>query len=167
MHLDPRDVSEYLRMSHETRGPVPCPPPIIYLAALLVGLALDRLWPSPHLPAPLASAFGTLLVIASAAIVLPAFLRFRRAGTSFDVRKPATALVTSGPYRFSRNPGYVSLTLLYLGVGLLLNNIWVLLLVMPTLLVMDQWVVRREERHLEERFGEDYERYKRSVRRWL
>ena len=154
-------------MSRESRGPVPVPPPVLYAAALLAGLALDRVWPLSRLPAPLAYALGALLLIASAAIVLPTFLRFRRANTPFDVRKPATALITDGPFRFSRNPGYVSLTLLYLGVGLLLNNVWVLLLVVPILLVMDLWVVRGEERHLEERFGEEYLRYKQSVRRWL
>ena len=154
-------------MSSEMRGPLPVPPPVIYLSALLLGWGLDQVWPLPRLPAPLAYLLGMLLVIASAAIVLPTFLRFRRANTPFDVRKPATALITDGPLRFSRNPGYVALTLLYLGIGLLLNDVWVLLLAVPALLVMDLWVVRREERHLEEQFGDEYVRYKRSVRRWL
>ena len=93
--------------------------------------------------------------------------RFRRAGTPFDVRKTASVLITDGPYRFSRNPSYVSLTLLYLGIGTLLNNGWILILVAPVFLVMDLWVVRREERQLETKFGEDYLRYKAAVRRWL
>ena len=93
--------------------------------------------------------------------------RFRRAGTTFDVRKSASALITEGPYRFSRNPSYVSLTLLYLGIGILLNNGWILILVAPVFLVMDLWVVRREERHLEATFGEEFLRYKATVRRWL
>ncbi len=93
--------------------------------------------------------------------------RFSRAGTTFNVSKPASALITEGPYRFSRNPSYVSLTLLYLGIGILLNNGWILILVAPVFLVMDLWVVRREERHLEARFGEEFLRYKAAVRRWL
>ncbi len=97
----------------------------------------------------------------------PVLRRFRRAGTTFDVRKAASVLITDGPYRFSRNPSYVSLTLLYLGIGFLLNNGWILLLVVPVLLVMNLWVVRKEERHLETKFGEDYLRYKAAVRRWL
>lgn len=97
----------------------------------------------------------------------PVLRRFRRAGTPFDVRKPASALITEGPYRFSRNPSYVSLTLLYLGIGILLNNGWILILVAPVFLVMDLWVVRREERHLEAKFGEEFLRYKAAVRRWL
>lgn len=154
-------------MSPETRGPLLVPPPVIYVAALLIGLALNRLWPVPLLPASWAYLLGALVLVASAVILVPAFTRFRRAGTPFDVRKPASALITDGPYRFSRNPGYVSLTLFYLGVGLLLNNLSVLLMVVPALLVMDLWVVPREERHLEQRFGEQYARYKKSVRRWI
>jgi hypothetical protein len=76
-------------------------------------------------------------------------------------------LITDGPYRFSRNPGYVSLTMLYLGLGILLDNGWVLILVVPVLVVMDRWVIRREDRHLEARFGDDFRRYRARVRRWL
>ena len=97
----------------------------------------------------------------------PVLVRFRRSGTTIDVRKPATALITEGPYRFSRNPIYVSLTLLYLGIGTLLNNAWILILVAPVFLVMNMWVVSREERHLEATFGEEFLRYKAAVRRWL
>jgi len=86
----------------------------------------------------------------------PVLRRFRRAGTRFDPRKAASVLITDGPYRFSRNPSYVSLTLLYLGVGIILNNGWILLLVVPVLLIMNLWVVRKEERHLETKFGVDY-----------
>ena len=89
------------------------------------------------------------------------------AGTPFDPHKPASALITDGPYRFSRNPAYVTLTLWYVGIGLLLNNGWVLLLVLLPLLVMDRCAIPREERHLEAEFGEEYRRYKSTVRRWL
>lgn len=140
---------------------------MIYVAALFGGLALDCVWPIRLLSTWSAYLVGTLLLIASVLIIPSVFRRFRRARTSFNVRKPATALITDGPYRFSRNPAYVSLTLLYLGVALLLNNVWVVLLVLPALLVMDLWIVRSEERHLEERFGEQYVCYKNTVRRWV
>lgn len=187
MHLDPRDAFGRHRnspcgsrrighkieraprksMIPETRGPLSFPPPLFYVAALLIGLLLNRLWPVSLLPASWSYLLGALVIIASGAIIVPAFARFRRTRTPFNVRKPASALITDGPYRFSRNPGYVSLTLLYLGVALLLNSLWVLLMVAPAFLVMHLWVVPREERHLEERFGEHYLRYRRSVRRWI
>ena len=113
------------------------------------------------------SILGSLLIGVNGLLITPVLRRFRRAGTPFNPRKAASVLITDGPYRFSRNPSYVSLTLVYLGIGLLLNNGWILILVAPVFLVMDLWVVRKEERHLETRFGEDYLRYKAAVRRWL
>ena len=84
----------------------------------------------------------------------------------FDVRKAATTLVTDGPYRFTRNPGYLALTLIYLGLGFLFSSGWAVLLV-PTLLIMNVAVVRKEEQHLQARFGEEYLHYRATVRRWL
>ena len=143
------------------------PPPILYLAALAIGLALDYSWPLPFLAGLTRYVAATAVVIVSVLIMPPVLGRFRRAATPFDVRKPASALISDGPYRFSRNPAYVSLTLLYLGIGLFLNNGWVLILAIPVLLAMDLWVVRREERHLEAKFGDEYRDYKAGVRRWL
>ena len=156
-------------MNPETHiGPgIRLPPPVIYLAALLTGIVLNSLWAMSPLPGSWRYIVGSLLIVVNVLIMPPVLRRFRRAGTSFDVRKAASVLITDGPYRFSRNPSYVSLTLLYLGVGIILNNGWILLLVVPVLLVMDLWVVRKEERHLETKFGEDYLRYKAAVRRWL
>ncbi len=143
------------------------PPPVIYVAALAVGFVLNYLWPMSPLSGSSRYVIGLGLPLVSLHIMPPVLRRFRRAGTPFDVRKAASVLITDGPYRFSRNPSYVSLTLLYLGIGILLNNGWILILVAPVFLVMDLWVVRKEERHLETKFGEDYLRYKATVRRWL
>ena len=139
----------------------------MYLAALLTGIVLNSLWAMSLLPGSWRYILGSLLIGVSGLLITPVLRRFRRAGTTFDVRKAASVLITDGPYRFSRNPSYVSLTLLYLGVGIILNNGWIWLLVVPVLLVMDLRVVRKEERHLETTFGEDYLRYKAAVRRWL
>ena len=143
------------------------PPPVFYLTALAVGVALDYLWPLSLIGGASRYVVGTFLVAVSVAIMPSVLWRFRRAGTPFDVRKSASALVTDGPYRFSRNPAYLSLTLVYLGIGILLDSGWVLILVVPVLVVMDRWVVASEERHLEAKFGEQYSRYRSSVRRWL
>jgi protein-S-isoprenylcysteine O-methyltransferase Ste14 len=150
-------------------GPrVRVPPPVFYLAALAIGIALEYLlWPIPIFGAPSKYVIAFILIIASVLIMPFVLMRFRRAATPFDVRKAASSLITGGPYRFSRNPTYVSLTLLYLGIGILINNSWVLILVIPVFLVMDMWVIRREERHLEAKFGEQYLLYKGIVRRWL
>ncbi len=143
------------------------PPPVIYVAALAIGFVLNYLWPLSPLSGSSRYVIGSVVPLVGGLIMPLVLRRFRRAGTTFDVRKPASALITEGPYRFSRNPSYVSLTLLYLGIGILLNNGWILILLAPVFLVMDLWVVRREERHLEAKFGEEYLRYKLAVRRWL
>jgi protein-S-isoprenylcysteine O-methyltransferase Ste14 len=96
------------------------------------------------------------------------FLRaFRRHGTNVPTYKPATALVTDGPYRFSRNPGYVSMFLIYAGIVLAADNAWLLGLLVIFVAVIHYGVVRREEHYLEHRFGDDYRRYRSAVRRWI
>ncbi len=157
-------------MNSETHiGPgIRLPPPVIYLAALVTGIVLNSLWAMSPLPSSWRYILASLLIGVAGLLITPVLRRFRRAGTTFfDFRKAASALITDGPNRFSRNPSYVALTLLYLGVGTILNNGWIWLLVVPVLLVMDLRVVRKEERHLETKFGEDYLRYKAAVRRWL
>jgi protein-S-isoprenylcysteine O-methyltransferase Ste14 len=154
----------------DTAGVI-APPPLLYLGALIVGAGLERLWP---LSAPgdvwtgwPVRALGGLLVLAGAALGFAARRRFKAAATPVEPWKPTTALVTSGPYARTRNPLYLTLTLVYLGLGLLFATPWILLLVPPLLLVVQEGVIKREERYLEARFGEDYRRYKAQVRRWL
>ncbi len=151
---------------HEGPG-LPVHPPVLYLAALLIGVGLNYGWSISPLPDRWGDIIGVVLIVLGAALMPPVLGRFRRAGTPFNPHKPASALITDGPYRFSRNPAYVALTLWYLGIGLLLNNAWVLLLAIPLVLVMDRWAIRKEEQHLEAQFGDDYRRYKSTVRRWL
>lgn len=152
--------------THSTPG-IKVPPPVIYVCALTIGIGLEKLQPTGLMPAAWAYAGGTTLILASLLIMPPVLLRFRRAATTFDVRKAASTLITDGPYRYSRNPTYVSLSMLYVGLGFVFNNAWILLLVIPVLFIMDRKVIAREEKHLEETFGKDYAQYKLAVRRWL
>jgi len=152
--------------THEGPG-LPVHPPVVYLLALLAGIGLDYLWKISPVPGRRGAIVGVVLIVLGVAIMPAVVSRFCRAGTPFNPHKPASALITDGPYRFSRNPAYVALTLWYVGIGLILNNGWVLLLVLPVLFIMDRWAIRREERHLEAKFGEEYLRYKTTVRRWL
>jgi len=143
------------------------PPPIIYLAALIIGVVLDDFWPFSPLSEIWGHIIGSVLILVSILLVPTFLIQFKKAGTTFDVRKSATTLITNGPYRYSRNPAYISLTLLYLGLGAFFHNAWIIVIVIPVLLIMDLWIVRKEERHLEAKFGEEYLRYKSVVHRWL
>lgn len=146
---------------------VKIPPPIIYFVALAIGFTLNTIWPLSSSLATWGRIIGVAFIILSIPIMPPVLMRFKRLSTTFDVRKEATTLITDGPFNYSRNPTYVSLTLLFLGIGLILNNMWILILAFPVLAIMDQWVIRGEESFLEETFGEEYLQYKSRVRRWL
>ncbi len=142
-------------------------PPLIYVAGLLLGLALDYIFPIAVLPDTAQYVAGFILIGTGILIAASVLRRFKRAGTNIDVRKPTTAIVTEGPFRHSRNPAYVALSLLYAGLGVAADSPWVLGLLIPILIVMRYGVIQREERYLERKFGEDYLSYKRAVRRWL
>ncbi len=143
------------------------PPPIIYALALLLGFALEAVLPSPELGGALRIPLGAVLLALGLGLAAAFFSAFRHAGTPVDVRRATTTLVTSGPYRLSRNPGYLSLALLYAAIAILADAPWALAALAPALIVVDRGVIAREERYLERKFGEQYLRYKATTRRWL
>ena len=142
-------------------------PPLIYLAFLAAGLGLGYGWPAPFMADAARYPLGGALCVFGVALAGLAFLHFRRAGTNVQTWQPSTALVTDGPYRYSRNPIYVALTLIYCGIGVTADSGWVLGLAMPLLAVMRLGVIAPEERYLEAKFGDSYRHYMGRVRRWL
>lgn len=142
------------------------PPPLIYAVPLFAGLLVHRYRPQTVLPPSWAHVVAPLFVLLGF-VGLPAVLAFRRAGTPPQPWRPVTAFVTTGPYRYSRNPMYVGFTLLYLGISLWVNTLWPLVLLPLVLLVMARGVVVREEAYMTRRFGEEYRSYCTRVRRWL
>lgn len=149
------------------RAGIVAPPPVIYLGVLGLGLLLEWLRPTRLLSWPLAVAVGAAMLLCGVAGLIAAIRTLWRAQTSVDPYKATTALVTGGLFRFSRNPIYVSDTLLYLGVSLALNAWWALALTPVLVWMLHAGVITREEKYLEHKFGGDYLRYKRQVRRWL
>ena len=143
------------------------PPPLTYLLTLLLGLVLDRRLHLPFLPHRVAGVLGWPLVGGGLALATWFIRKMRGADTTLDVNKPASSLVQDGPFRYSRNPGYLSLTMLYTGIALLRNALWTILLVPLVLYVIQREVIEREERYLQRTFGEEYVAYKRRVRRWV
>lgn len=143
------------------------PPPLIYLAGLGLGFGLEALLPSASFPGWLSWSAGSLLIVSGIVLAVSFIRAFRHAGTPVDPGEPATALITTGPYRVSRNPGYLGMTLAYVGIAVVSGAVWVLAVLVPVLLVVDRGVIRREERHLERRFGDDYARFKARTRRWI
>ena len=145
------------------------PPPLLFLGALAIGLALDfgLLRVPTGLPHSLRLGAGAAFAVLAAALLAAALGRLRRAGTAVEPWRPSTALVTDGVYRLTRNPIYLAMGLLYLGLALALDSVVALVLLPPLLALVQVGVVSREERYLESKFGDDYRRYRASVRRWL
>ena len=142
-------------------------PPLLYLAAIALGSGLELTWPLRFLPQVLAVPLGIGLVLVAVALFLASTRKFRAAGTPVPGNKPTTAIVRSGPYRFSRNPIYLAFSLLQLGIATWADSLWLLATLVVAFAVMAYVVIPKEERYLERKFGAEYLDYKNSVRRWL
>lgn len=149
-------------------GPLPglLRPPVIFLIAILLGIWLNRALPLPFVRSNLRS-IGPIGVVGAVLLFLLSYREFRAAGTSVRGSKRSTTIVRTGPYRFSRNPIYVSFILLVLGLSVWLNNLWLLVMLLPATAFIAAVVIPREERFLDRNFHDQYSRYKEAVRRWL
>jgi protein-S-isoprenylcysteine O-methyltransferase Ste14 len=150
----------------ETTG-IRVPPPLFYVAGFLLGVGLELAFPIDRAPTPVTVAGAAIGVVGGLVLDGSAMRFFRRAGTSMIPFKPSTALVTTGPYRFTRNPAYLGMALIYVGIALLADAPWALVPMPLVLILIDRGVIVREERYLEREFGEEYVGYKRGVRRWV
>ncbi len=143
-------------------------PPFVFLAAYLIGWFDAWLLPIGFdLPFWLRLILAVVLIVAPLAIVPSLFAAFRRANSEYDVRAVPNGLVTEGWFQYSRNPGYVAMIVLSIGVALLFNNLWILVLLVPAIVIIRQEVILKEEAILEREFGAEYLAYKRRVRRWI
>jgi len=144
------------------------PPPFIYMAALLIGIAIDARHPvALFLAWPARGIAGAILLILGGGFARWAFVTMRQSGTTASPKRASATLVDAGPFRLSRNPIYVAMTALYVGIALLLGSMWPLLLLAPLMMTMHWGVILREERYLAGRFGDAYTAYRARVRRWL
>ena len=139
-------------------------PPLAWGLAVIAGLALDWLVPLPFLPTLWLGAmvFGLALALFAWAIVT-----ITSAGSNVPTSLPATAIVESGPYRFTRNPIYLGMFLGLTGLAIASGNLWPLIMLVPFALVIRYGVVAREEAYLERKFGDVYRSYRSRVPRWL
>jgi len=142
-------------------------PPFLYGGAFLLVLLLRALWRLPIVERGSLLWPGLALVVVALGIAIWGRRTMVAAGTNVRPTQPATTIVTSGPFRFSRNPLYCALTLLYLGLTAIVNTWWGVIVLAPLLAVMHVGVVLREERYLERKFGEPYRQYRGRVRRYL
>ncbi len=141
-------------------------PPIVFLASILLGIALNWAWPLHFMPLRVRLA-GPLVIACAVVLFLLSYGEFQAAGTSVRGSTRSTTIVRTGPYRFSRNPIYLAFILFVLGLSVWLNNASLLVTLVPAVGVIAMIFIPREERFLESNFKEDYLRYTATVRRWL
>lgn len=143
------------------------PPPIIFLAFIINGLIFQTVAPisTGSFPQIIAQVAGSLLIILAVVLIRLTFREFRRGGRKSAGRP--RSLITEGPYRFSRNPMYLSAATLQLGLAVFLSNLWMVIFLFPAAALVTVYTVHPEERHLEQLYGQDYREYKGRVRRWI
>jgi protein-S-isoprenylcysteine O-methyltransferase Ste14 len=142
-------------------------PPFVYVGSIALGLVLHLLWPARLVPLSVSTPVGAMVTVLAIALFISAVRTLRAAGTPIPGNHPTTAIVSTGPYRFSRNPIYLAFSLLQLGLALWVNSLALLITLIPAVALMWLVVIPREERYLEARFPSEYLPYKAAVRRWL
>lgn len=155
-------------MRNEKDNPgVIAPPPLIFLSGLLVGGFISWFYPRSFLPPSVSRFAGVFLILAGSAFIVSAILKMRRTATNVEPWKPTTAIIDDGVYAVSRNPIYLGMALIYLGVSFLFDSFWCLPPLVLVLLAIHFGVILREEKYLTRKFGSEYLNYKTRVRRWI
>ncbi len=142
-------------------------PPLLLAFCLAAGFVLRWLIPLAFLSEGLAVLAGPTLSAASFGLFFWAILSMRSAGASIPTHTPTSTIVARGPYRFTRNPIYLSMLLLQVGVGMWANSLWFIGLAAISAALLSWGVISREERYLERKFGSEYASYRARVRRWV
>jgi protein-S-isoprenylcysteine O-methyltransferase Ste14 len=143
-------------------------PPIAWALAFAAGLGIDWLYPLRIVPTFISARWvGALIFASGLALAIWAVVKILRAGSRVEIHKPTTAIISDGPYRFTRNPIYIGMFLGQIGLAIGFDSLWILAMLLPFYLVIRHGVVAREEAYLERKFGGVYRAYKSQVRRWL
>lgn len=158
------------RYENLRRGPdTDVPPTLIFVAGFAGGMWLNSVhpWLLDDERSLLLLTLGGVFIALGSALFAAGLLTFARARTGIMLQRAATLVVTTGPYRWSRNPQYVSFVLVHLGASLIANSVWPLLLLPVVILTLTRLVIAREERYLLRTFDTSYSAYTRRVPRWL
>ena len=151
---------------HADNAQVAFHPPFLLLGFIGLGFTARLIAPAKFLPDSWAAFVGPILVAASFGLFLWTAFAMHRGRASIPTSEPTNSLVDGGPFRISRNPIYLSMVSLLLGVGIWANSLWFIVLAALAIALLSWGVISREERYLERKFGDKYLTYKARVRRW-
>jgi len=155
------------QVEHVDNAGVAFHPPLLLLGSIGLGFAARWLVPAEFLRGEWAQVGGPILVAASFGLFFWAVSTMRRGGASIPTGEPTDSLVAKGPFAFSRNPIYLSMVALLLGIGVWANSLWFTALAALAVVLLNWGVISREEQYLQRKIGEDYTTYKARVRRWI
>ncbi len=143
------------------------PPPLIFLVLLLIGLWLDSPWVEFRLAGMTQTIAGAIIAVAGLALILTSAPRHKKAGSNVEPWKPTTAIITTGLYAYTRNPIYLGMAVTHAGIAIAGASTAALVNLLVAVIVMQFYVIAREESYLETKFGQEYLDYKNTVRRWI
>ncbi len=143
------------------------PPPAIFVLLIIAGWGIHNIFPLP-IGVPLSfRPLGIAICLFGMAVAILVNGTFKRKGTAIEPWKPTTSIITTGFYRWSRNPIYAGFCVFNIGIGIAINNLWIILSAIPGAILVYYIAIEKEERYLEEKFGKEYLDYKAKVRRWI
>ena len=147
------------------------PPPIIFCIFFFTGVILDFIFQADLFPVnerdPALLIPGYTVIFISLVMVSTSVQNLKKHNTTHKVNEPTSTLVKTGLFKYSRNPIYLSVIILFVGISVILNSIIILILIIPLFFILDRGIIRREEIYLESKFGNEYTEYKKKVRRWI
>jgi len=144
-------------------------PPLFYVLTFLLSVLIQRYVPinRAFFQSTATGILAKIFIASALLLILPALLKFLLTRNTVITIKPANSLQTQGIYHISRNPMYLGLLVLYTGIALLIGNWWTVILIPFLVAIITKFVILKEEKYLHRAFGEDYETYKKNVRRWI
>ncbi len=145
---------------------VKLPPPLSFLTMILISMGVNRLYPINITESLWIKYLGIVLVVLSFTTILYIAFLFRRHRTEIEPWKTTSSIIKTGPFKYSRNPIYMGMCLIAIGTGLIANSYWVVFSFIPAATLVYYTAIKKEERYLEEKFGQEYLDYKSKVKRW-
>ena len=141
--------------------------PYLFLFPLIIGAIIENFIPTRIFPIKVSLVIGALFCISSLPFIILALKEFYKAKILFDTRRASTTLINTSIYKITRNPVYLSFVLFYIGLSFLINSIWMLVMMVPSIYFIQIFSIKREEKLLEAKYGEEFRIYKARVRRWI
>jgi len=146
---------------------VKIPPPVIFILFMLLAHANELLFPIGITFAPVITYIGLGLVMCGLILLFSLLLQFKRVKTSIEPWQPTSSIIKTGLYKYSRNPIYLALCTIPIGLGLYFSHVWLITSVIPSCIGVYYVAIRPEEAYLTRKFGDEYIRYQQQVRRWF